>query len=154
MENHQARTGTLARWFFVCKGSPRMIKHEKRSGIQIGTAMYETLKRCGNREEQGEIALALLEYAFEGEEITTNLNAQLIVAMSKPYFDKAERRWISQCENGNLGGAPKGNQNAVKKPKTTENNRKQPKTTENNSNDNDNDNENDNYNMNNIYMCI
>lgn len=79
--------------------------------------------------------VALCDYAFDGVySIPENEPyVKLFFNMAKPQIDANYKRYM----NGKTGGAPKGNQNAVKD-KSTKNNQKQPKDK-----DKDNDKDND-----------
>lgn len=81
-------------------------------------------------EEAGKLIKGIFKYMRTGDSELTGMMKAIFIPI-KNDIDKNEESYQKRCEinkqNGSLGGAPKGNQNA-KKNKTTENN---PKTTEN-----------------------
>lgn len=95
-------------------------------------------------EMQADAYNAVCAYAFEGVQPTDTVITALTSIMRNT-IDKNKAKYEAICErnrrNGLKGGAPKGNQNAVK---TTQNNPKQPNGGENNPKQPDNDNEYDN----------
>lgn len=104
-------------------------------------------------KQAGVLFKGILGYANKG--IVSDFEDGMVAVvfeMAKQEIDYNAAQYAKTCiinaQNGKLGGAPKGNQNAKKQPtaclnnrnnrtveKTTENNRKQPKSTENNPND-------------------
>lgn len=88
--------------------------------------VFETL----TDEEAGKLIKGIFKYMRTGDSELTGMMKAIFIPI-KNDIDKNEETYQKRCEinkqNGSLGGAPKGNQNA-KKNKTTENN---PKTTEN-----------------------
>ena len=93
-----------------------------------------------NTEQIGRLMLALLEFEEGGDpEVDEDIAIAFEFMSLQASIDreKYEERCRKNRENGRLGGAPKGNQNAKKQPK-------QPNAKKNNPNDNDNDNDNDN----------
>lgn len=80
-------------------------------------------------EQQAKIYNAIFEYQFTGQITDEDMFVKSFILSHKTNFDNMKSRREISIENGRLGGAPKGNQNARK---TTQNNLKQPKTTENN----------------------
>ena len=88
--------------------------------------VFETL----TDEEAGKLIKGIFKYMRTGDSELTGMMKAIFIPI-KNDIDKNEESYQKRCEinkqNGSLGGAPKGNQNA-KKNKTTENN---PKTTEN-----------------------
>lgn len=109
-------------------------------------------------EEFKEAMMALMKYAFDGEESEVSGYVKTFYKLVKPQIDANNGRRA----NGQKGGAPAGNQNAKKQPKNNlettkqptvdfENNSKQPNVNDNdnvNVNDNLNANDNDNANVN------
>ena len=82
----------------------------------IWEKFYQTIKKFP-RDEQAELALAMLDYAFTGEHDELSLYQDIALTPMKPSLNTKS-----------LGGAPKGNKNATKL--TDKNNTKQPlKTT-------------------------
>lgn len=81
-------------------------------------------------EQAGQLIKGIFKYMKTGNSELTGIMKAVFIPI-KNDIDKNEESYQKRCEinkqNGSLGGAPKGNQNARKK-KTTENN---PKTTEN-----------------------
>ena len=112
---------------------------------------YHEAIQCLPSDMQLEAYKAICEYAITGVEPEgCNPIVTAIFKMAKPTVESN----LARRENGKLGGAPKGNQNAKKQPKnnlkTTKNNhrliKKQPNV---NVNVNVNDNVNENVNLNN-----
>ncbi len=95
--------------------------------------VFETL----TDEEAGKLIKGIFKYMRTGDSELTGMMKAIFIPI-KNDIDKNEETYQKRCEinkqNGSLGGAPKGNQNA-KKNKTTENN---PKTTENKQKQHDN----------------
>jgi hypothetical protein len=130
---------------------------EKEKGSWIFYQSWEKSIHLLTLEERGQLLSNLIAY-HNGEEILLNTPMLTIFWNSIEYnLDRNAKRYKSQCDNGSLGGAPKGNTNA-KKDKTladkynelTNNQQStqlQPKVNL-NDNDNKNENGNDNYNMN------
>ena len=117
-----------------------------KNTILIYTDLMEQLEEL-SMEERGIILTAMIKYQL-GEELP-KMSKLLKMAFIpiRQGIDRDNASYIIKCEknreNGKLGGAPKGNQNAKKTTETTERLSKQPKQPD-NDNDNDNDNENGN----------
>lgn len=90
-------------------------------------------------EQQAKIYNAIFEYQFTGQIPEEDLFVKSFILSHKTNFDNMKSRREINTQNGKLGGAKKGNQNARKKksidnyeekqpkqPKTTENEQKQP----------------------------
>lgn len=110
----------------------------ERDSFVFYRSFYEGIKELP-RDIQGEVLTAIMEYGLNGV-TTENLKpvAKAIVTLIKPQIEANNKKF----ENGKLGGAPEGNQNARKNnQKTTKN---QPKNNQKQPNVNDNDNVNDN----------
>lgn len=93
-------------------------KNEKRSFV-FYDSFLEAMKHLNDAEFR-ECFLRIRNYAIDGlEEESASPNINIIMALVKPNLDSARRRYMASVENGaefgNLGGAPKGNQNARKK---------------------------------------
>lgn len=88
-------------------------------------------------EQAGQLIKGIFKYMRTGDSELTGMMKAIFIPI-KNDIDKNEETYQKRCEinkqNGSLGGAPKGNQNARKK-QTTENN---PKTTENKQKQHDN----------------
>ena len=92
-----------------------------------------------NTEQIGRLMLALLEFEEGGDpEVDEDIAIAFEFMSLQASIDreKYEERCRKNRENGRLGGAPKGNQNAKKQPK-------QPNAKKNNPNEKDNEKEND-----------
>lgn len=96
---------------------------------------WESIQALGNEKEQIELFKAICTYALDGEYYESDL--RYMNALFKAYqiaIDKSFQRREQNRINGSGGGAPEGNQNAVKpkqkQPKSTENNQNQPKSTD------------------------
>lgn len=94
---------------------------------------------------QLELLQAIIQYAFYGIETDLQQSTKIAFRFIKPQIDRDTAKYIEtvrkNTENGKKGGAPIGNNNAVKQRKITETTQrliKQPKQAD---NDNDNDNE-------------
>ena len=97
---------------------------------------------------QLELLQAIIQYAFYGIETDLQQSTKIAFRFIKPQIDRDTAKYIEtvrkNTENGKKGGAPIGNNNAVKQPKKTETTQrliKQPKQAD---NDNDIDNDKDN----------
>lgn len=90
-------------------------------------------------EQQAKIYNAIFDYQFTGQINDDDAFVKSFILSHKTNFDNMKSRRQINSENGKLGGAKKGNQNARKKksidnyeekqpkqPKTTENEQKQP----------------------------
>ena len=85
--------------------------------------------------DAGKLIKGIFEYVDTGNNNLEGL-LEVVFIPIKQFIDENESAYQKRCEknreNGCLGGAPKGNQNAKnnrKQPKTTERLKKQPKTT-------------------------
>ena len=95
--------------------------NEKRSFV-FYASFLEAMEHL-NDSEFRECTLRISNYAFDGiDEKSDSPNINIIMAMAKPNLDASRRRYDACVENGKkgaeygeLGGAPKGNQNARKK---------------------------------------
>lgn len=106
----------------------------------------EGIESLPTYKEQLEAYKAVSRFGLTGE-IPENLSKSVkpLLIMLKGGMERNMARYRASVENGKLGGAPKGNQNAKKlstmeeekQPKTTQINLEQPKTTKNNLNVND-----------------
>ncbi len=105
-----------------------------RESFVFYRSFYEAMKKL-DIEVQAKVYNAIFLYQFEGQEVELDVIPGAIFSLIKPQLDANNNKY----ENGKLGGAPKGNQNAKKQPK---NNLKQPNVNENvNVNDNENEKE-------------
>jgi hypothetical protein len=128
------------------------MKTEKKSFIIYQS--WEESFNLLNCEEQSQFIKNLFMF-HRGEEPILNTPMLSIFWKSIEYnLYENDKRYKTSVENGKLGGAPKGNKNALKykeqpkQPNSTEEQPKQLWVKENNLNDNDNDNDNDNVNKN------
>ena len=117
-----------------------------KNTVLIYTEWLETLNEL-TMEERGILLTAILNYQSGLELPEMNKMLKLIFIPIRQSIDRDNTAYIAKCEknreNGKLGGAPKGNQNAKKTTETTERLKKQPKQPD-NDNENDNDYVNDN----------
>lgn len=99
--------------------------------IKVGVIYKEIIEgiKILPLEQQAKIYNAIFEYQFTGQITDEDMFVKSFILSHKTNFDNMKSRREASIENGRLGGAPKGNQNARK---TTQNNLKQPKTTQNN----------------------
>lgn len=99
--------------------------------IKVGVIYKEIIEgiKILPLEQQAKIYNAIFEYQFTGQITDDDMFVKSFILSHKTNFDNMKSRREASIENGRLGGAPKGNQNARK---TTQNNLKQPKTTQNN----------------------
>lgn len=99
--------------------------------IKVGVIYKEIIEgiKVLPLEQQAKIYNAIFEYQFTGQIVDDDMFVKSFILSHKTNFDNMKSRRETSIENGRLGGAPKGNQNARK---TTQNNLKQPKTTQNN----------------------
>ena len=95
--------------------------NEKKSFVMYASFL-EAMKHL-NDAEYRECMTLISEYAFNGiEDKSSSPLVNIILEMAKPNLEAARRRYDACVENGKkgaeygeLGGAPKGNQNARKK---------------------------------------
>ena len=123
-----------------------------KNTIIVYTDWMEQLQEL-SMEERGIILTAAINYQLGLELPKMDKSLKLFFITIRQSIDRDNAAYIIKCEknreNGKLGGAPKGNQNAKKTTETSERlneELKQPKQPDNdndNVNDNDNDNEND-----------
>jgi hypothetical protein len=96
-------------------------------------------------KQAGMLIKMLFEHNVNGGELAgmndevVNAYFNMMILDCKIFNENYDKRSITSSNNGSLGGAPKGNQNAKKQPKNNLNNL----NNLNNPNDNDNDNDND-----------
>ena len=98
-----------------------MKKNEKRSFVMYDSFL-EAMKHLNDAEFR-ECVLKIRDYALDGiDKESESPYVNIILAMAKPNLEAARRRYDACVENGKkgaeygeLGGAPKGNQNARKK---------------------------------------
>ena len=96
-------------------------KNEKRSFVMYDSFL-EAMKHLSDAEFR-ECVLKISDYALDGiDKESESPYVNIILAMAKPNLEAARRRYDACVENGKkgseygeLGGAPKGNQNARKK---------------------------------------
>ena len=122
-----------------------------KSSFVLQTRFKAVVAKLSDKQA-GVLLKSILDYADSGT--VANFDDGMVAVvfeMVRQDIDYNSAKYADVCarnaENGKLGGAPKGNQNAKKQPKQPTacfNNPKQPKTTENKHNDNDNDVDNDN----------
>ena len=99
----------------------RKNNNDKRSFV-FYDSFLEAMKHL-NDVEFRECVLKIRDYALEGiEDESEYPMVNVIMSLAKPNLDSARRRYMASVENGKkgaefgeLGGAPKGNQNARKK---------------------------------------
>ena len=99
-----------------------LTNEDKKKSFVMYDSFLSAMKHL-NDSEFRECVMKIRDYALEGvEEESTSLMVNIILAMARPNFDAARRRYETSVENGKkgaeygkLGGAPKGNQNARKK---------------------------------------
>ena len=98
------------------------IKDNGKNSFVFYDSFLSAMKHL-NDSEFRECVMRIRDYALEGiDEESQSPYVNIILAMAKPNLDSARRRYMASVENGkkgaefgNLGGAPKGNQNARKK---------------------------------------
>ena len=98
------------------------IKDNGKNSFVFYDSFLSAMKHL-NDSEFRECVMRIRDYALEGiDEESQSPYVNIILAMAKPNLDSARRRYEVAVENGkkgaefgNLGGAPKGNQNARKK---------------------------------------
>ena len=96
-------------------------KNEKRSFVMYDSFL-EAMKHLNDAEFR-ECVMKIRDYALDGiDKESESPYVNIILAMAKPNLEAARRRYDACVENGKkgaeygeLGGAPKGNQNARKK---------------------------------------
>lgn len=107
-----------------------------KKNFLLSTSQKEVFYKLQD-DEAGKLIKGVFEYVDTGKSELKGL-LEVVFIPIKQFIDDNEMAYQKRCEvnkeNGCLGGAPKGNQNARKQPKTTENNRTVEKTTENNMN--------------------
>ena len=99
----------------------RKNNNDKRSFVMYDSFL-EAMKHLNDAEFR-ECVLKIRDYALEGiEEESEYPMVNVIMSLAKPNLEAARRRYEASVENGKkgaefgeLGGAPKGNQNARKK---------------------------------------
>ena len=102
-----------------------------------------------SEKQAGMLIKMLFEYNVNGGVIAgmndevVNAYFNMMILDCDEFKERYDRRCKTSRENGKLGGAKVGNQNAKKQPKTTKKQPKQPKQPY-NENDNENENENEN----------
>jgi hypothetical protein len=114
------------------------MENEKASWI-----FYQSWEKSVNLlslEERGKLLTNLINYHKGGEVINDSPMLEMFWNSIEYNLDRNTKRYLASVENGKKGGAPKGNQNALKQPN---NNLTQP-----NNNLNDNVNVNGNGNVN------
>lgn len=116
---------------------------ELNQSFVLYTNYYDILADLSN-EKLGELFRAILEYKTTKKQPVVSVDLLVVFKFIKNQLDIDEEKYnkkrLKCSENGQKGGAPKGNQNAKKQPKTTQ--------IKHNDNDNDNVNDNDNDNVN------
>lgn len=121
-----------------------------RNSFVFYRSYSDALSRLKDFKKKYELLMAIIEYGLDMREPEFDEDMLALAwVLIKPTMDANHKNYL----NGRKGGAPVGNQNAVKKgsKNNTKTTQKQPKTTENNQkqgNDNDNDNANANVNAN------
>lgn len=110
------------------------MKNERPAFLNIYLDNEETLNLLTDAD-RGKLLSMLLRYA-KGEEVapvTDNAALAILFSVMTKQIDRDFAAYEAKCrrnrENAKKGGAPRGNQNAVKQ-ETTENNPHAPKTTE------------------------
>ena len=96
-------------------------KNEKRSFVMYDSFL-EAMKHLSNKDFR-ECVMKIRDYALEGIDVESKSPmVNVIMELAKPNLDSARKRYMACVENGKkgaeygqLGGAPKGNQNARKK---------------------------------------
>ena len=83
----------------------------KRESMVFYESFYEAVKDL-DAETFKKCVSALLEYGINGEEPKTNGIEKTVFIMAKPQIDKNNKRYT----NSKSGGAPEGNDNALKQP--------------------------------------
>ena len=101
-----------------------------KNTVLIYTEWLETLNEL-SLEERGVILTAILHYQSGLELPEMDKVLRMVFIPIRQSIDRDNANYIIKCEknreNGKLGGAPKGNQNAKKTTETTERLKKQPK---------------------------
>ena len=98
------------------------IKDNGKNSFVFYDSFLSAMKHL-NDSEFRECVMKIRDYALGGiDEESQSPYVNIILAMAKPNLDSAKRRYMASVENGKkgaefgeLGGAPKGNQNARKK---------------------------------------
>ena len=97
------------------------IKDNDKKSFVFYDSFLSAMKHLNDAEFR-ECVLKIRDYALEGvDEESSSPMVNVIMELAKPNLDSAKRRYMANVENGKkgaefgeLGGAPKGNQNARK----------------------------------------
>lgn len=106
------------------------MEDKKTKNILLYESLWDSIQDLSN-EEIAELFIGISNWRVGIEPVFTQTTSKILFRQQLPLLEKQSKNYQTKLENGRRGGAPQGNQNALKQPKTTEINQEQPTTTEN-----------------------
>jgi hypothetical protein len=106
------------------------MEDKKTKNILLYESLWDSIQDLSN-EEIAELFIGISNWREGIEPVFTQTTSKILFRQQLPLLEKQSKNYQTKVENGRRGGAPQGNQNALKQPKTTEINQEQPTTTEN-----------------------
>ena len=106
------------------------MENKRTKNILIYDSIWDSIGDM-TQNQIAELFIAISDWRLGIEPSFTEPTTKILFRQQLPLLEKQQKNYITKIENGKKGGAPTGNQNAIKQPKTTENNLNQAETTEN-----------------------